>query len=260
MHMVDRAGSRAPAAEAGRRRTAVERLSERYYPRDEYADDNALFFGWIREHLNSDSDVLEIGAGAGLKWPYDFAGVCRSVVGVDTDPRVLANPNLTRAVCGDFLEVELGEDLFDVAFANNVAEHVEAPERFLRTCQRVVRPGGLVFLKTPNRLHYVSLIARLSPHAFHVWVNRLRGRAEEDTFPTYYRMNTATSVASLSGRLGLECEFRRFEGRPEYLKQSAPLFLMGVAYERAANALPLLSPLRCVLLFKLSMPGGRGRP
>ncbi len=40
---------------------------------------------------------------------------------------------------------------FELVAASDVIEHVESPERFVRECARVLRPGGLLFLATPNR-------------------------------------------------------------------------------------------------------------
>ena len=49
-------------------------------------------------------------------------------------------------------------------------------------------------------------------------------------------------------------EFQSWEGRPEYLRLSAPTYLFGYLYERAVNSTELLAALRCVIVFKLEKP------
>jgi len=48
----------------------------------------------------------------------------------------------------------------------------------------VLRSGGVFLFKTSNKTHYMPTIVRLTPYCFHQFVNRIRGRAEADTFLT----------------------------------------------------------------------------
>jgi hypothetical protein len=40
----------------------------------------------------------------------------------------------------------------------------------------------------------------------------------------------------------------RVEGRPEYLRMTAPTYLAGWLYERLVNVLPVLAPFRILLI------------
>jgi SAM-dependent methyltransferase len=114
---------------------------------------------------------------------------------------------------------------------------------------RVLKPGGVLLFKTPNKWHYMPTIARVTPHRFHQFVNRLRGRAEVDTFPTRYRTNTKGDVVHLADRAGFSVErIERIEGRPEYLRITWPTYLVGLIYERIVNSTSLLAPLRILLV------------
>ena len=61
-------------------------------------------------------------------------------------------------------------------------EHLEDPETVFGEINRVLKPGGIFLFKTPNRRHYMPLIAQLTPYRFHQFINKLRGRDSEDTF------------------------------------------------------------------------------
>ena len=230
-------------------RSTVKRLSNYFYPN--YKDDNYIFYNWIRESIKPDSAILDLGAGAGIKWPYDFARQCRKVVGIDMDPRIMDNPNLTEAVCADFYKNEFEDNYFDIIFANNVAEHINNPETFLSEVRRILKPSGYFFFKTPNRWHYVPLVARITPYWFHVFYCWLRGRATEDTFPTYYRMNSYGIIRKLSELLNFDFELRMFEARPEYLILDPVTFLMGVGYERLVNRFEFLNGFKVVMMVKI---------
>ncbi len=103
--------------------------------------------------------VLEVGCGtAALSAAVAARGA--DVVASDVSLRwlVLAQKRLAETSAG---RVELvacaaevlpfADDSFDLVAASDVIEHVESPERFAREAVRVLRPGGLLFLATPNR-------------------------------------------------------------------------------------------------------------
>jgi hypothetical protein len=110
---------------------------------------------------------------------------------------------------------------------------------------------------TPNNHHYVAMIARLTPHSFHEYINEKRGVESHDTFPTFYRCNTPEDVANYAQNTGFEVvEIQMWEGRPEYLRLWAPCYLLGYLYERVVNRFSVLSGFRCVMVFTLQKPGG----
>ena len=89
-------------------------------------------------------------------------------------------------------------------------------------------------------------------HRFHQFVNRIRGRAEADTFPTRYQANTVHDVQRLAAASGLTVEqLDRIEGRPEYLRMTWPTYLLGAAYERLVNSWDGLALFRVLLVGEL---------
>jgi SAM-dependent methyltransferase len=232
-------------------------LDARLYPGVGRNWDDGLLRERILARLTPAARVLDLGAGAGIVPHMAFRGLASVVCGLDPDPRVVGNPHLDDGRVGVGEAIPWPNATFDLVFADNVLEHLEHPALVFAEVARVLTPGGVFLAKTPNALHYMPLIARLTPHRFHQWVNRRRGRGEADTFPTRYRANTPRAIRRLAAATGLEvlaCEL--VEGRPEYLRLSAPTYVLGWFYERLVNLSPRLAPLRIVMLVTLTKPGG----
>ena len=201
--------------------------------------------------------VLDIGAGAGERNAYAFRSRCRQMVGVDLDPRVETNPLLDLGVVSDAARLPFESDSFDVAFSIYVLEHVADPAAFAREVHRVLRPGGVFLALTPNRWHYVAAVSALTPHRFHEWVSRRRGRADADTFPTYYRLNSRRALLGHFAAAGfVDARVRTIEVQPNYLLFSLPSFLAGAAYERMVNASEIFSDLRVNLIAEFRKAAG----
>lgn len=222
-----------------------------------YADyrrnwDDQRFRERILRHVEPDKTILDLGAGAGIVEAMNFKGLSRRVCGVDLDPRVESNPMLDEGRVADASGIPYPDQAFDVVFADNVVEHLADPLGVFREVHRVLKPGGVFLFKTPNKTHYMPTIARMTPHRFHQFINRMRGRAEADTFPTLYRANTAADVRRLAGEAGFEVlSVERIEGRPEYLRMIWPTYLVGAAYERLVNSTERLAMFRILLIAEL---------
>lgn len=230
-------------------------LDRRLYPEHGNNWDDQLFRDRILQHVNAQSIVLDLGAGAGIVSQMNFKGRVARICGVDLDPRVTDNPMLDEGRVADAGGIPYPDAMFDVVFADNVVEHLSEPAEVFREVRRVLKPGGIFLFKTPNKTHYMPLIARMTPHKFHQFVNRLRGRAEVDTFPTRYRSNTVADATAVAKDVSLSVErLERIEGRPEYLRIAWPLYLVGAAYERIVNSAEFLAPLRILLVAQLRKP------
>jgi len=233
----------------------VDRLDRALYPEQSSNWDDCIFRDWVLSNLSPEAIILDIGAGAGIVQQMNFKGMVARVCGIDLDRRVECNPMLDEGKLSDAGHIPYPDGAFDVAFADNVMEHLADPMAVLGEVCRVLRPGGVFLFKTPNKTHYMPLIARMTPHRFHRFVNRLRGRAEEDTFPTLYRANTAADVRKLAAIAGLTVDrMERIEGRPEYLRITWPTYLLGAAYERVVNTFDFLAVFRVLLIAQLRKP------
>jgi SAM-dependent methyltransferase len=227
-------------------------MDRRFYPDFGKNWDDHLFRGRILAVLNQDAAILDLGAGAGIVEQMDFRGHASRICGLDLDPRVAQNPMLDEGKEGDAAHIPWPDASFDVVFADNVVEHLDEPSLVFAEVARVLKPGGTFLFKTPNKWHYMPLIARCTPHRFHQFVNRKRGRAEADTFPTRYRANSRGMVMKLARNAGYDgANIERIEGRPEYLRMSWPTYLCGVLYERVVNSTSVLSAFRVLLIAQL---------
>jgi SAM-dependent methyltransferase len=172
------------------------------------------------------------------------------VADVDVDVAVLDNPFLDSAaiIRMDDGRIPYDDGAFDVVFSDNVLEHLRDPVATLCEVRRVLKPGGVFLAKTPNKWHYMPLVARATPLWFHRFYNRMRGRSESDTFPTVYRCNTRGAVTRVAEAAGMGVEDVVFiEGRPEYLRIAAPTYFLGWLYERFVNSSARFAPLRSVM-------------
>lgn len=229
-------------------------LDRKLYPNHGDHWDNKHFGLVLREYMRPEFRVLDYGAGRGHTVDLNVREEVAFVAGVDPDRSVLRNPFLDEAKILPLPggAIPYADDTFDLVFSANVLEHVPEPEACFREIKRVLKPGGIFLAKTPNKYHYVPSLARITPHSFHEYVNKRRGRDHHDTFPTFYRCNTPATVKAYAVRAGLEMEnVIMLEGRPEYLRVFAPAYLLGFLYERGVNVTSRLAFLRSVMIFTL---------
>lgn len=235
----------------------IARIDRIFYPQYDRNWDDELFRRCVLQKIERGSVVLDLGAGAGVVRQMNFKGMVAKVCGVDVDPRVASNPMLDEGVVSDAGCIPYPDKTFDVVFSDNVVEHLEDPASVFSEVCRVLKPGGVFLFKTPNKWHYMPIIARMTPYWFHRFFNRLRGRPEEDTFKTLYLANSVYDIRMVASKSGLRVvNVLRVEGRPEYLRLTWLTYLMGLAYERIVNSVGFLAFARILLVAELKKPHG----
>lgn len=231
---------------------STHRLEQKYYfDKPEWVDGTSEYHELLSDYTPSaEAVVLEIGSGPENRSSTHVASRVKYLDGLDIDERVLDNSVLRKAFVyeGKEFPKEIADDSYDLVVADYVMEHVEHPRLMLAEIHRVMRPGGHFVFRTPNIYHYVSLIARFTPHSFHLaWAHKARQRDgyAVDPYPTFFRFNSRRNIRNIAERAGLrEVEMRMVEKQPSYLKFNSLAFRCGVLYERTVNSTRVLSPLR----------------
>ncbi|MGH3658867.1 MAG: class I SAM-dependent methyltransferase, partial [Micromonosporaceae bacterium] len=101
--------------------------------------------------------VLEAGVGEGYGADL-LAAAGNTVIGVDYDAATVAHlvaryPKV-QAVRGNVVELPFPDSAFDAVVSMQVVEHLWDQPRYAAECARVLRPGGVLVISTPNRLTF----------------------------------------------------------------------------------------------------------
>lgn len=106
--------------------------------------------------------VLDAGCGEGYGLQMLATAGARRVIGADLEPDVVAHARRTYAHPGgpievhacELMELPLGDDEVDLTVSFQVIEHLHDIPGYLDSLRRVTRPGGQVWIATPNRLTF----------------------------------------------------------------------------------------------------------
>lgn len=102
-------------------------------------------------------DVLEAGCGEGYGADL-IADVARRVVGLDYDESAVAHVKAryprVEMLHGNLAALPLPDEAVDVVVNFQVIEHLWDQGQFVAECLRVLRPGGVLLMSTPNRITF----------------------------------------------------------------------------------------------------------
>lgn len=107
--------------------------------------------------------VLDVGCGTGLN-ARELANMGHRVTGIDLSPVAIEKfkaLGFEGQVCDVCEGLPFGEGSFDLVYASEVIEHVSDTESFLAQLSRVLKPGGLLMLSTPNSAFWPFRFAAL---------------------------------------------------------------------------------------------------
>lgn len=234
----------------------AETLKARFYPEQRFGgftdiDGAVAFYLRVRELLPSDGVALDIGCGRGTQSEDPvklrrelriLRGHCLQVIGIDVDEAAASNESIDQFRLLDAEEAHwpIDPSSVDLALADFVLEHVAEPGMFFAECRRVLRPGGILCIRTVNAISYLGLASRLLPAGAHSpLLARIQPeRPGHDVFPTYYRCNTRRRLAAMMVHHGFDAAVYGYEAEPGYLAFSRIAYRFGHFHARfAPNAL-----------------------
>ncbi|MGQ9572457.1 MAG: class I SAM-dependent methyltransferase [Dehalococcoidia bacterium] len=237
-----------------------QELVRRFYGPSAVGELERRFLEAIERLLRPGDRVLDAGCGSGRLFAYDLRGRASLTVGVDISPAVARNANIDAPLQASLTALPFASETFDLIICKHVLEHLDEPASAFHELARVLRPQGRLLILTPNRLHYVPLLAALLPHRLHRLLAGSRGLTVSEVHPTLYRANTPRRLRRLTRMAGLQMtELHLFETAPVYLSFHPLAFALGVAYERLVNRFEALASLRVNMLAILRKPKA-GRP
>lgn len=135
---------------------------ERFDPRrmrGELLEAEHLARYWWAGRLAPEKRVLDAGCGTAYGSEILAEAGATEVVGIDIDSDLIAEAKdsvstAVSLVAGDACELPFEDASFDLVVCFEVIEHVDDPGAILDELRRVVRPGGVVAVSSPNRAVY----------------------------------------------------------------------------------------------------------
>lgn len=119
-----------------------------------HADLHDAFYAYFRKSVSKDATVLDYGAGAGA-FSQRLRREGYAVSACDHDPSLFQLPEVECHPVRDN-RTPFADHSFDVVVAIEVFEHLFEVPGFFAECDRLLKPGGQLFLTTPNPMSFKS--------------------------------------------------------------------------------------------------------
>ena len=212
---------------------STQRLKKTFYRNQEHP--YSIFEKIIRDYLQENCVMLDIGCGREAPVLQKFGGDCKTLIGMDmSEIKKTRDDGRINFIVGDLVNIGLQSNSVDVVIARSVLEHIETPEKVYQEIYRVLRHGGHFIFLTPNLYDYASICAKVIPNRFHSHIVKLtEGRNEHDTFPTYYKSNTPRAIGRMATSVGFRVNQILLLGQyPSYFMFNPLLFMVGTVYDK----------------------------
>jgi len=221
-----------------------------FYPEARYGgfsdiDGTIAFYARVNALLTPTATVVDYGCGRGAYGgdPLLFRrslrilrGKAGCVIGLDVDPNAAQNPFVDEFQPLEGSRWPLSDGCAQLVVCDNVLEHLPDPAEFFGEATRVLTPGGILCIRTPNAWGYVALMSRLIPNQSHsrVVAQVKPGSQAQDIFPTFYRCNSLPAIRRMFARFGLQGIVYGYAGEPAYMAFSRLTYALGVLHQRLA--------------------------
>jgi SAM-dependent methyltransferase len=193
-------------------------------------DGTVEFYTRINALLQPDMAVLDFGAGRGAALMDDPCGYRRrlrhlqgkvaKVVACDVDDAVLDNPGADeKHVIEPDAHLPFADQSFDLIIGDFVFEHIQNSALVVAELSRVLKPGGWICARTPNKYGLISLATRVIHNSQHASLLRWAqpGRKARDVFPTSFCLNSRREIAQSFPPETFDNFTYRYEAEPAYV-------------------------------------------
>ena len=208
-------------------------------------DGTVEFYGRVQSLLRPDMQVLNFGAGRGAGLQEDqiafrrnlrtLPGRVAKVVACDVDEAVLENPGVDEAVViRSDVPLPFADASFDMIVSDFVFEHIADAALVSAELRRILKHGGWICARTPNKYCLISLVTRLIHNSQHSWLLRWvqPNRKSIDVFPTVFRLNSKRAITRWFGPKDFDNFTYRYEAEPSYFFNSRAVFTLMLLINR----------------------------
>lgn len=115
-----------------------------------------------------DSSALEYGPGSGIYLPI-LAQQCAQITAADIEPAYLSEIQALaiemkrlKLLVDDIQDSRIADNSYGLILCSEVLEHVPDPERSLKTLYRILMPGGIAIVTTPQRYSLMELSCKVA--------------------------------------------------------------------------------------------------
>ncbi len=192
-------------------------------------DGTIEFYSRICSLINSSMTVLDFGAGRAAWYEDDLClyrkklrtikGKARNVIGCDVDDEIFSNNSVDERI-----KIKIGkplpfnDDSFDLIISDYTFEHIDNPAEVSREFRRILKKGGWICARTPNKYSFISLLTRMINNKYHKKVIKRAqpGRKDIDVFPTTFKLNSMNEISRYFDKSNFNNFSYRYEAEPGY--------------------------------------------
>jgi len=200
-------------------------------------DGTLEFYTRINALLAPGMTVLDFGGGRGAtltdgdcdykKNLMTLRGKVAKVIACDVDDAVLSNPGADEVVViRPDAPLPFDGQTFDLIVSDFVFEHISDPKFVSAELRRILKPGGWICARTPNRYCVISLLTQLIDNSRHSHLLRLvqPERQSIDVFPTVFKLNSKRDIRAWFNSDDFDNFTYRYEAEPSYFFNSRTVF------------------------------------
>ncbi|MBL8763014.1 MAG: class I SAM-dependent methyltransferase [Phycisphaerae bacterium] len=165
----------------------------------------AHFARVISSDARTKGRVLDVGCGRSGPTTPQLNAMERDfgpIDGVDPSEEIHLNPYVREKWVGEFESAPIPAGVYDIVLSVFVVEHVRDGRAHLQAAFRALKPGGALYAATPHLNHPFPYIVKTFQMLGLKDKVPDEGDKKINTYPAYYRLNSARQVLAAAEGLG----------------------------------------------------------